>query len=435
MLLILVYSVLHELPVAASEAVVASKINSFGLKLLKNLPVDENTMISPFSICTAVAMLNAGAAGETKKQIDSAFGWSDSSDVPGQYKELLSKVGAGDDKLTLSSNNRLYIDNKFNPLQSYSDELSTNFAADVEAVNFGEGDNSATVEQINTWVEDKTNKKIKKLLSSVSNDVRAILINTIYFKANWMKPFKDDITQEEFYLDEKYAIKADTMHLEERLQYFENKDIELVKLPYASAKSPISMVVIKPKTRAGLSTLEKKIEYQFSEVSSWMSAVQPTLLDLSMPKLEFKAGVEDLKDILMNHFKVQDVFDPTKADLSGISSSESLFVSSIIHKSFISVDQYGTEAAAATAVIIGKTSFPRLDDPRVVKINQPFMFMIYDEDRNVVLFVGRMVHPNTANNAEKYLEASYSGSFRQLNDRFKFLLGMVLLAWLLIVHF
>jgi serine protease inhibitor len=136
----------------------------------------------------------------------------------------------------------------------------------------------------------------------------------------------------------------------------------------------------------------------------------------------------------MNYFKVQDVFNPAEADLSGISSSESLFVSSIIHKSFIYVDQYGTEAAAATAVIIDMTAVPG-GEPRVVKINQPFMFMIYDEDRNVVLFVGRMVHPNTANNAEKYLEAGYSGSFRQLNDRLRFLLGTILLAWLLIVHF
>ena len=148
------------------QADVASEINSFGMELLKTLPVTENTMISPYSICTAVAMLNTGTGGQTKSQIDTAFGWSSISDLGEEYKELIAKV-TGDDSLTLSSNNRLYIDNTFTPLQSYSDGLTTNFAADVEAVNFSNGDNSATVDQINAWVEEKTNEKIKNLFSSI----------------------------------------------------------------------------------------------------------------------------------------------------------------------------------------------------------------------------------------------------------------------------
>ena len=367
MLLILAYIVL-QLDVTGSDVV--SEINIFGLKLLKELPVNENTMISPFSICTAVAMLNAGASGETKDQIDTAFGWSGVLDLSGQYQDFLARIGDSDDeKLTLSSNNRLYIDNTFTPLQSYSNELTTNFEADVEAVNFSDGDNSATVKQINTWVEEKTNQKIKNMFSSIKSSVRAILINTIYFKATWWNPFNQVITQDAFYLDEKYAIKTDTMHLEERLPYYENKDIELVKLPYASEGSRISMVVIKPKTRAGLSSLEKKIEYQFSEVSAWMGSVQHTLLDLSMPKFEFESGVEKLKEIMENDFLVTDVFDRHKADLSGISSSEDLFVSFIIHKSYISVNENGTEAAAATAIGMSFKTLVEIDEPLVVKIN------------------------------------------------------------------
>ena len=393
------------------QADVASEINSFGMELLKTLPVTENTMISPYSICTAVAMLNTGTGGQTKSQIDTVFGWSSISDLGEQYKELIAKVtgGTDDDSLTLSSNNRLYIDNTFTPLQSYSDGLTTNFAADVEAVNFSNGDNSATVDQINAWVEEKTNKKIKDLLQEISVDVRAILINTIYFKGTWQNPFNQVMTQEVFYLDEDYAIKTDTMHIEERLPYYENKDIELVKLPYISQDSRVSMVVIKPKSRAGLSTLEKKIDYQFSEVSSWLSNVQYTLLDISMPKFEFKSGAE-LKDILMSNFGVLDVFDPSRADLSLISSAEDLFVSYIVHKSFIAVDQNGTEAAAATAIGIEATSI-EMDTPKEVKINQPFMFFIYDEDNEIVLFVGRLIHPASDKDSEKYLESRYtSGS-------------------------
>ena len=409
MLLILLHTLLHH---AAADTNVASEINTFGLKLLQYVPPDKNIMISPFSICTAVAMLNAGTSGETKKQIDSAFGWSDSTDLSGQYKEFLTKVeGSEKDKFTLSSNNRLYIDNTFTPLQSYSNELTTNFGAEVEAVNFSNGDNSATVEQINTWVEEKTNEKIKKLFSDIDSGVRAILINTIYFKATWVDPFNQVITQDAFYLDEEYAIKTDTMHLEVRLPYFENKDIELVKLPYASEGSQrVSMVIIKPKTRAGLSSLEKKIGYQFSEVSSWMSSVEDTLLDLSMPKFQFKSGVDTLKEILMEDFQVLDVFDENKADLSGVSSSEDLFVSFITHKSFISVNENGTEAAAATAIGSSTTSVEIEPIPREVLVNQPFMFLIYDETNEVVLFVGRMVHPDSEKDSDKYLESRYISS-------------------------
>ena len=390
------------------QADVASEINTFGMELLKTLPVNENTMISPYSICTAVAMLNTGTGGQTKSQIDTAFGWSSISDLGEQYKEIIAKVNGGteDDSLTLSSNNRLYIDNTFTPLQSYSDGLTTNFDADVEAVNFSDGDNSATVDQINAWVEEKTNKKIKDMFSRISNSVRAILINTIYFKGTWQNPFNQVITQEVFYLDEDYAIKTDTMHLEERLPYYENNDIELVKLPYIFQDSRVSMVVIKPKSRAGLSSLEKKIEYQFSEVSSWLSNVQYTLLDLSMPKFEFESGAE-LKDILMSNFGVLDVFDPNKADLSQISSTEDLFVSFIVHKSFIAVDQNGTEAAAATAIGVTATSI-EMDIPKEVMINQPFMFFIYDEVNEIVLFVGRLIHPDSEQDHKKYLESRYS---------------------------
>ena len=355
-------------------------------------------------------MLNAGASGPTKKQIDSAFGWSDSSDIFNQYKYLLFEIKESEDgTFTLLPINRLYIEKSVSSslLQNYSNELATNFDADVEAVNFRIGDNSATVKQINMWIEEVTNKKIQNVLSSIASDVQSFLINTIYFKAKWSHPFNEKITEEPFYLDGKQSIISETMHVEEDLPYYENKDIELVKLPYASDKSRISMVIIKPKTRAGLSSLEKKLNYQFTEVSSWMNSVQYKLLDLSMPKFKFESGAENLKEILQSDFQVLKVFDASEADLSGISSSEDLFVSSIIHKSFISVDENGTEAAAATAIGVSATSID-VDIPLVVKINQPFMFLIYDEDNAVVLFVGRMVHPSSENDANKYLESRYS---------------------------
>ena len=389
---------------------VVTPINTFGLELLKYLPPDSNMMISPFSISTAIAMLNAGAAQNTKDQIDAAFGWSGIVDTSGEYKNFLDKVNdTTNNKFVLNSKNKMYTDLTFTPLQAYTNMLRNNFGAEVEAVNFSVDSNSATVTQINNWVEENTNGKIKKMLSSVSLNTRAILINTIYFKASWMFPFTS-ITQEEFFLDKEYAVKTDTMHVEEDLYYFSNSDVELVKFPYQAGNSKLSMVVIKPKSRAGLSDVEKKIQYKFSEVDSWMQAAELKALKVSMPKFKFESRVDDLVDILQNHFDVTDVFDPSKADLSGISSTEGLFVSSIVHQSFVAVDENGTEAAAATAISVGITSVQEPVEKQIVLINQPFMFIICDESNSMVLFSGRMVVPDQSVTTAKYLESRYTSS-------------------------
>ena len=389
---------------------VTKPINSFGLEILKFVPPDTNVMISPFSICTAVAMLNAGAAGDTKDQIDTAFGWSDSDDISAEYKELLEIVnGATSENFILNSKNKMYVDLTFTPLQSYTDLLRDNFAATVEAVNFKNNDNSATVNLINTWVEQSTNGKIKNMFSSISNDVQAILINTIYFKANWRFPFTS-ITQEEFYLDMNYAVKTDTMHIEKNLDYFSNSDMELIKFPYSSINSRLNLVVIKPKSRAGLSDVEKKIEYQFSEIQSWMDAAETKALNVSMPKFQFKSKLDKLKYVLNEYFGVTDAFSPNKANFSGISSTAGLFVSSIIHQSFVSVDENGTEAAAATAIGMRGTSVQDPVEYQIVLINQPFMFIICDETNGLILFSGRMVVPDQNVMTAKYLSAEYTGS-------------------------
>ena len=268
---------------------ITSAINTFGIELLQYTPNNENVMISPYSICTAVAMLNAGAAGNTKTQIDEAFGWSD-DDTSAKYKTLISQINAaGQNIFNLSSSNRMYVDLTFEPEEDYTTELSENFEADLEKVNFSDGDNSATVELINTWVEEKTNGKIKDMFSEIDSSVRAILINTIYFKAYWLFPFTT-VTQETFYLDTEYAVQTDTMQIEESFGYYSDDDIELVTLPYLSGGSSISMIVIKPIARGGLLKVEQDvIKYQFSKISQWLENVKFQRLQLYMPKFEFEA--------------------------------------------------------------------------------------------------------------------------------------------------
>ena len=375
---------------------ISRSINTFGLSLLRHCPFGENVMISPYSISTAMAMLNTGAVGTTKSQIDRAFGWTEIEDVPGKFQALLMSVSAGAGKaFNISSNNRMYVDNTFEPLQTYSRALSESFGADVEKVNFGSANNSETVEEINSWLEDKTNGKIKRMFDQIDSSTAAILINTIYFNAQWKTPFTRT-DKRKFFLDEENHIMTDVMTVTAKFRYYRSDVVELVQLPYQSEASDISMVVINPTALGGLMALEKKvINKRFSVVNKWiknlMNAYSRTI-ELSLPKFEFGSKLSNLKEILQDKFKVLDVFDMGRADLSGISGARDLFVSKVVHQSFISVDEKRTEAAAATSVQKMFTMGPML-----VNIDHPFMFLIYDHKNKVILFMGRVMNPSVGN--------------------------------------
>ena len=375
---------------------IARSINTFGLRLLRHCPYGENVMISPYSISTAMAMLNTGAAGTTKTQIDRAFGWTEIEDVPGKFKTLLTSLSSGTGKVfNISSKNRMYVDNTFEPLQIYSRALSENFGADVEKVNFGSGDNSETVEEINSWVEDKTNGKIRRMFDQIDSNTAAILINTIYFNAQWKTSFTRT-DKRQFFLDEENHIMTDMMTVTAKFKYHRSDVVELVQLPYQSETSDISMIVISPTRQGGLMALEKKvINKRFSVVNKWIKTLMDgysTTIELSLPKFEFGSKLSDLKEILEEKFKVSDVFDVGRADLSSISGAGDLFVSKVVHQSFISVDEKRTEAAAATSVHM----MFRMG-PMFVNINHPFMFLIYDHKNKVILFMGRVINPSVGN--------------------------------------
>ena len=382
---------------AARQLGVTGPINSFGVKLLRHTSPGQNVMISPFSICTAVAMLNAGARGNTKAQIDAAFGWERKTNVSGQYEALLGAVSSGGASLfNISSSNRMYVDHHFQPLESYTNTLADNFGADLERVNFGSGDNSDTVEEINSWVESQTNGKIQKMFSEIESNTKAILINTIYFNAEWLKPFTET-SKSTFFLKKGDPVQVETMRITERFKYFRNEVVEVVELPYHADKSDISMIVIQPTAKGGLLDLERKvIKKRFSKISKWIKNVEksnPEKFFLSMPKFEFGSKLPNLQDTLQEKFGVRDVFDAARANLSGINGGRNLFVSSIIHQSFIAVDEKRTEAAAATAVQVAFRSRA----PPSIFINQPFLFVIYDHHNKVVLFIGRVTDPRIGN--------------------------------------
>ena len=408
----------------------STSVNQFGFNLLKHIDASKSCMISPFSITTAMAVLNAGAEGKTKDEIDDAFGWR-KMDVPQKFKDLMSSLESVED-FKLASANGLFLDNEFVVKESFLKTVKENFEASVNRLNFRNGDTTPAVDFINEWVENKTEDKIKDLLSELSNDVRAVIVNAIYFKAQWIKKFEVEFTRNDiFYVDDDYAVETEFMSQVEAHQYGVKDGLETVKLNYnVGDNRKIAMVIFKPTKRNSLKEIESSLlEYNFEKVKGILSSLSYTHINISVPKFTFETKINDLANTFQQHFGIKEVFG--NADLSGITEEEDLRVSKIIHQSFIDVNENGTEAAAATAILIEKTSLK--PDPIEVKINQPFLFLIYDETNDMVLFIGRMVVPKKDSLSKKFLHYSHNTSGNGGGNHSGTLVGNVLIVFTLIV--
>ena len=237
---------------------------------------------------------------------------------------------------------------------------------------------------INDWVEDKTNDKIKELLpqGSITDLTRLVLTNAIYFSAAWDEPFRaSDTADRPFKLAGGQSISVPTLHQVHERGYGAGEGYRAAELPYDGGQ--LSMVVVVPDD---LATFEASLSAE--RITSIVDSISTHLLDLSLPKFKFDAPL-GLKDVLYGLGMV-DAFTPGVADFSGIDGTRNLVITDVLHKGFISIDEKGTEAAAATAVIVGDTSAP---EPATLVVDKPFVFFIRDIPTGAILFVGRVVDP------------------------------------------
>ena len=397
LLLLLIQSVI-------SEETFSTSVNQFGFNLLKYIDASKSCMISPFSITTAMAVLNAGANGKTKEEVENALDWK-SMDVPQKFKDLIRSFESVE-VFKLASANGLFLDNEFVVKESYLTTVKEYFKGAVDRLNFQNGDTTPAVDSINKWVEDKTEYKIKDLVSELSNDVRAVIVNAIYFKAQWITKFEVEFTRNDtFYVDDDYAVETEFMSQVETHQYGVKDGLETVKLNYnVGYDRKIAMVILKPTKRNNLKEIESSLlEYDFKRVKGLLSSLSYTRMNISLPKFTFETKMNDPRQVFQQQFGIKAIFG--KSNLSGISGGEGLTVSKVIHQSFIDVNENGTEAVAATSLVWLDAS-----QPIEVKINQPFLFLIYDQKNDLVLFMGRMVIPKHDSLSKKYLQNSYNTS-------------------------
>ena len=377
---------------------VIESINDFGFDLLKIFSEDqklkdENLFYSPTSISLSIAMVFLGSRGNTARQIAQAYKWykHEYEDVHLALKSLQEAIlEMGHDNLELKIANQIWGHNELEETAEFKENSLEFYNSPIAKVDFKWSSEEARKE-INNWVEKNTARKIKGFLppGSVNQDTRLALINAIYFKGTWQHAFLQERTYHApFYTssDLKNIFEVEMMSRTAKHNYFtdEEKQCKILELPYSGGE--ISMFIVLPHEVNGVSELEKMLTTDI--LFRWVNSVENTTVEMSLPKFILSQHFE-LKEVLYK-LGVIDIFEPDLSDLSGLSSVERLHVSHVIHKAHVHVTEQGTEAAAASGVLIQKRS---IDPHPEFHANHPFLFFIYHKSSHVILFIGRVSRP------------------------------------------
>jgi serpin B len=369
--------------------------SAFAFKLYQELKEKEgNLFYSPYSISLALAMTYAGASGETAQQmadtlqfmleqerLHPAFNWLD-AELARRGEGAAGKDGEG---FRLNIVNAIWGQKDYEFLPAFLDVLAENYGAGLRIVDFITKTEKSRL-AINKWVYDQTEERIEDLIPPGAIDVltRLVLTNAIYFNAAWENPFDKDMTADgPFYLLDGGQVIVPMMKQTESFGYTEGEGYQAVELPYDGGE--LSMVILLP-TSGNFEAFEKGLQAQ--QVDAIIDDLRNTQVTLTMPKFEFDSEFS-LKDTLAQ--MGMPVAFSGGADFSGMTGNRELSISDVVHKAFVAVDEAGTEAAAATAVIVGLTAVP--EPPVEVTIDRPFIFLIRDIETGAILFVGRVLNP------------------------------------------
>ncbi len=392
----------------AVEPPVVEGNTRFALELYAKLCGREgNLFFSPYSISTALAMTCAGARGGTEAQMSQVLHFPivfSETTTPRRVKtaqdrerfaEAFGRIvkdlndRGGKDAYDLTVANALWGQKGYGFLERYIGLIKKCYDGDLREVDFARATEDAR-KTINKWVEKKTGDKIKELIQKGVLDAmtRLVLTNAIYFKGNWQRRFEQARTHEApFTLADGGEVSAAMMNQKARFGYMQTDRFQALELPYVDDE--LSMIIFLPGRFDGLGEFEKQLTKD--NVSQWLAGFHKREVDVFVPKFKLTSRFS-LADVLRS-MGIKDAFDPRSADFSGISGRKDLFISAVIHKAYVDVNEEGTEAAAATGVVMKMTSaLP--EQTAVFRADHPFVFVIRDNKSGSFLFLGRIVDPN-----------------------------------------
>ncbi len=369
------------------QAVVSGN-SQFAMELHQKISesaADKNMFFSPFSISTALAMTYAGARGNTAQQMAGTMHFNlPSPALHAAFGDLTAALNSHNKGYRLEVANALWGQQGYAFQPEFLALVQKYYNGGFNTVDFA-GATEASRGTINRWVEQNTNDKIKNLIpqGSLTTYTRLVLTNAIYFKGDWATKFKEERTKPApFHIRADETVEAPMMHQFGNFRYADIDGLKVLEMPYVGGD--LSMVVVLPATT--LAELEPKLDA--NSLNGWLAKTNEVELDVFLPKFKFEAEYQ-LQDVLSG-MGMSDAFELPPADFSGISGYKDLYITKVIHKAVIEVNEAGSEAAAATAVIVGTKSVQFRPE---FKADRPFLFFIRHNATGSILFQGRMVNP------------------------------------------
>ncbi len=378
-----------DLTLTEKSAKIIAADNQFGFELFKKIndspEVTKNTMISPLSVSLALAMVYNGTDGNTKKQMEELLHKTNLTpdDINQSYQDLVTGLSSHDPKVELSISNAIFYRNSFSIKNNFITTNQNYYKAEVSGLDFSK--TTETLNTVNGWVNTQTKGKIDKIIERVNPEDIMYLLNAIYFNGEWKYSFDNKKTADQsFTREDKTVITVPTMTIENQFRFYSHQSFELLEMPYGSDK--FSMLIFLPVPGKNTSDIISLLTAE--SVNDWIQKLNEQKKEVFLPKFEFKFDnslVDELKALGMT-----DAFDDMKANLSGISDAAQLVISEVMHKTYIKVDERGTEAAAVTGITFGVTS---VGPDNSFRADHPFVFAIREKDTKAILFIGKVMNP------------------------------------------
>ncbi|ANW99440.1 hypothetical protein CSTERTH_10570 [Thermoclostridium stercorarium subsp. thermolacticum DSM 2910] len=360
----------------------ANKI--FSWELFKALNAEESkqeTFISPFSVSAVLMMAYNGAEGSTREAMAKAmhYGGMSVDELNSEYRNLLNRLNNIDEKVKLEIANSIWIRDEFNVKPDFIDVNKNYLFSDVRSLDFTKPDAAF---EINRWVSEKTQNRIQSVIDPpIADDVMMYLINAIYFKGEWKNAFdKNNTGEADFYSYDGVTDKVQMMRKTDTFALAELEECSAVALPYGDEKVAMAVILPKKDINKFISNFDGE---KWNELVKSFKTVND--LRLEIPKFRMEYGVKELNKALAS-LGMGEVFSKN-ADFGGI--AEDICMDSVFHKAVVEVNEEGTEAVAATSVIIMTTS---LEEPKTFIANRPFVFVIYDTEEGNILFIGKKLY-------------------------------------------
>ncbi len=372
-------------PLNEIEKKIVSSNSIFAIKLFKEvnrLEEEKNIVISPLSVSYALGMTVNGANKQTRDDMLKTlelYGLT-IEEINQSYYSLKDLLMNLDNKVNSEIYNSIWYRNTWQFEQRFLDVCNKYYDALVTSLDFNDVENTKKI--INNWIKDKTRGKIQEIVEEIDPSTIMFLINAIYFKALWTYKFDPKNTKDDFF----YKINGDVqncklMNLETNLKYYEDQDVQIVDLPYSNRK--YSMTIILPKNIDSFNENLEKLSLEL--LNQWLHNLKIDSVLLWLPKFKNEYKIS-LKKTLSN-LGMGIAFSST-ADFTNMHNCNCIYIHDVIHKTFIEIDENGTEAAAVTSVEIRETSYSPV---KIMKINRPFLFILRENHSGTILFIGKII--------------------------------------------